>query len=126
MSTSTGARVPSVETGEAVALLAGDALMLDVRDAHEWAAGHARHSVHIPMADLSTATPYTTHVRRVVVASRTGRRAAAAVVHLRAAGVDAVVLHGGLRAWVDAGGELVADGDREPRIVGPKHGTEDA
>ena len=60
------------------------------------------------------------------VASRTGRRAAAAVVHLRAAGVDAVVLHGGLRAWVDAGGELVADGDREPRIVGPKHGTEDA
>jgi rhodanese-related sulfurtransferase len=117
MSTSVSGRAPSVEAAEAMTLLTGDALMLDVRDASEWAHGHAPHSVHIAMDDLSTATPYTTHVRRVVVVSRTGRRATEAVVHLRAAGVDAVVLHGGLHAWVDAGGELVADDGRQPRIA---------
>ena len=94
MSTSVSARAPSIEPGDAMALMTGDALMLDVRDAHEWAAGHAPHSVHIAMSDLSTATPYTTRVRRVVVVSRTGRRASDAVIRLRAARVDAVLLPG--------------------------------
>jgi len=121
MSTSLSDRIPSVDVAEAMALMDGDAVLLDVRDAHEWAAGHVRHSVHIPSGEVSTATPYTTHVRRVVVVSRTGRRASDAVAHLRASGVDAVVLRGGLRAWLEAGGELIADDDRPPRIVGPKH-----
>ena len=46
-----------------------------------------------------------------------GRRAAEAVVHLRAGGLDAHRLEGGLRAWRDAGGELVSSSGREPRIV---------
>ncbi len=117
MSTSVSGRVPSVEPAEAIAALTGDALLLDVRDAHEWAAGRAAHSIHISLADLSTATPYTTRVRRVIVVSRTGRRATEAVARLRAAGVDAVLLHGGLRAWTEAGGELVADAGHEPRIA---------
>ena len=117
MSTTLSGRVPSIEPIEAMDLLVGDALLLDVRDGHEWERGHARHSVHIPLEDLSTATPYTTHVRRVIVVSRTGRRATEAVTHLRAAGVDAVVLHGGLRAWVAAGGELVADAGHEPTVA---------
>jgi rhodanese-related sulfurtransferase len=123
MSTTVSGRVPSVDVTEAAALLLGDALMLDVRSEHEWAVGHAPHSVHIRMEELSTATPYTTHVRKVIVASRTGRRATEAVVHLRAAGVDAVVLHGGLRAWASVGAELVADGDRPPRIATHRDGT---
>jgi rhodanese-related sulfurtransferase len=98
-------------------LLTGDALMLDVRDLHEWAAGRAPHSVHIPLGELSAATPYTTHVRRVIVVSRTGRRATEAVSRLRAAGVDAVLLHGGLRAWVSAGGALVTDTDQDAHIA---------
>ncbi len=117
MSTSVSGRVPSVEPAEAMTALAGDALLLDVRDAHEWAAGRAAHSVHIALDGLSTATPYTTRVRRVIVVSRTGRRATEAVARLRAAGVDAVLLHGGLRAWVAAGGELVAEAGHEPHIA---------
>ena len=116
MSTSISGRVPSIEPAEAMTALSGDALLLDVRDAHEWAAGRAPHAIHIALGDLSTATPYTTRVRQVIVVSRTGRRATEAVARLRAAGIDAVLLHGGLRAWVDAGGELVADGDTEARI----------
>jgi rhodanese-related sulfurtransferase len=116
MSTSVPDRVPTVDAHEAMALLDTDVLLLDVRDAHEWAAGRAPHSVHMPYDELARTTPYTTRVRRVVVVSRSGRRAAAAVTHLRAAGVDAVLLGGGLRAWVAAGGELVADADHVPHI----------
>jgi rhodanese-related sulfurtransferase len=117
MSTSISDRVPSIEPAEAMTALSGDALLLDVRDAHEWAAGRATHSVHIPLGQLSTATQYTSRVRQVIVVSRTGRRALTAVTRLRAAGVDAVVLHGGLRAWVAAGGELAADPGQEPHIA---------
>jgi len=116
MSTTVPGRVPTIDAVEVMSQLTTDVLLLDVRDAHEWAAGRAPHSVHIPFDELSTATPYTTHVRRVVVLSRSGRRAAAAVTHLRTAGVDAVVLQGGLRAWVGAGGELEADGGRVPHV----------
>ena len=115
---------PSVDPQEAMELLGGDALLVDVRDAREWAAGHPRHAIHIPLDEVSSSTPYTTRTRRVIVLSRSGRRAREAVVHLRVAGVDAVVLQGGLRAWVDAGGELVADDGREPRIVAPRRTEE--
>jgi len=117
MSTSVSGRVPSIEPAEAMTAISGDALLLDVRDANEWAAGRASHSVHIPLSGLSTATPYTTRVRQVIVVSRSGRRATEAVARLRAAGVDAVLLHGGLRAWVAAGGELVAEPGHEPHIA---------
>jgi rhodanese-related sulfurtransferase len=106
----------TVEPDEAMALLIGDAVMIDVRDQKEWSAGHAPHAIHIPLADISGSTPFTTRTRSVVVVSRSGRRATEAVIHLRAAGVDAVVLRGGLHAWALAGGELVADPGREPRI----------
>ncbi len=111
---------PSVEPEEAMALLAGDALLVDVRDADEWSAGHPRHAIHIPLGEVSASTPYTTRTRQVIVVSGTGRRAQEAVVHLRVAGVDASVLRGGLRAWVDAGGDLVADAGLEPRIAGAR------
>lgn len=111
---------PAVEPDEAMMLLGGDAVMLDVRDDHEWSAGRAPHSIHIPLAEISASTPYTTRTRRVIVVSRSGRRAREAVLHLRAAGVDAVVLHGGLRGWLAVGGDLVADSG-EPRLVGPEH-----
>ena len=121
MTSSASSRLPSVEPDEARELLSGDALMIDVRDAHEWAAGHSPHSVHVPLDSLSTSIPYTTHERRVIVVSRSGRRAKQVVVRLRAAGIDAVLLDGGLRAWIRAGGEFVADHGRTPHIVGPTH-----
>ena len=38
-------------------------------------------------------------------------------MHLRAAGLYAFRLDGGLRAWHDAGGELVSDTGRQPRVA---------
>ena len=110
-------RVPGVDVDEAVRLLEGDAQMIDVRDDKQWGAGHAPHSVHVTMAELSDATTWMWRSRRVVVVSRSGRRAADAVRHLRAAGVDAVRLDGGMHAWEHAGQELVADTGRAPHIA---------
>ena len=110
-------RVPGIDVDEAVRLLTGDAQLIDVRDAKEWAVGHAPHSVHVPMVELSDASTWLWRTRRVVVASRSGRRAAEAVRHLRAAGVDAVRLEGGMHAWQHAGQELVSDTGRPAHIT---------
>jgi rhodanese-related sulfurtransferase len=109
-------QVPGIDVLAARELLAGDAEMIDVRDDHEWAAGHSPHSVHVPMSVLSTTTVVLSRQHLLVVVSRSGRRAAEAVIHLRAAGIDAVRLEGGLRAWHDLGGELVSDTGRPPRV----------
>jgi rhodanese-related sulfurtransferase len=109
-------RVPGIDVDEAALLLEGDAQLVDVRDDKEWAAGHAPHSVHVTMAELSKATTWIWRERRVVVVSRSGRRAADAVSHLRSAGVDAVRLEGGMHAWQRAGHALVSDTGRPPRV----------
>ena len=109
--------VPHVEVDEARTLLAGDGEMVDVRDTHEWDAGHYPHAVHIPMDELPQAIGILPRTRRIIVASRSGRRASDAVIHLRAGGVDAVVLHGGLHAWLAAGGSLESTDGGAPRVV---------
>ncbi|MFC6238086.1 rhodanese-like domain-containing protein [Longivirga aurantiaca] len=109
-------RMPSIEPDDAMRLIAGDGMLIDVRDAREWSHGHSPHSVHVPMDELGPAIAVMPRQRPVIVASRSGRRAEQAVVHLRAAGVDARVLHGGLRAWQAAGGELASDTGAPPRV----------
>lgn len=112
-----GDRVPGIDVDEAARLLSGDAQMIDVRDDKEWAAGHAPHSVHVTMAELPDATTWMWHSRRLVVVSRSGRRASEAVRHLRTAGLDAVRLEGGMHAWESAGQPLVSDTGRPAHIV---------
>jgi rhodanese-related sulfurtransferase len=109
--------VPVIDVVEAESLLAGDALLMDVRDAHEWAAGHLQHCVHVPLADVSDSARFTTTTRTVICVSRSGRRAREAATHLRTAGVDAVVLRGGLRAWLDADGPLVTSDGRPGHLA---------
>ena len=87
---SANTRIPSVDVEQAQAMMATGAEMIDVREPQEWAAGHCGHSVHVPLAQLSTSTSWTTRTRPVIVVSRTGRRAADAVRRLRAAGVIGV------------------------------------
>jgi rhodanese-related sulfurtransferase len=102
-------RSPSTVTvDEARELIADDALLIDVRTTKEWDAGHTPSSVHIPLEEIPEAIGIMPRVRRVVVLSRSGRRAAEAVIHLRTAQVEAAALHGGLRAWVAAGGDLLS------------------
>ena len=109
--------VPGVDVPGALKLLDGDAVLLDVREQNEWDAGHAPHAVHIPLRLLSEATAWTSRQRQVVVVCRSGRRSAYATAALRAAGVDAVNLLGGMQAWRYAGADVVADHGITPTVI---------
>jgi rhodanese-related sulfurtransferase len=83
---------------------AGEAVLVDVREPAEWDAGHAPDALHRPLGDLD---PAEFAGRSVITTCRGGGRGSRAAQALREAGVDAVSLHGGLRAWAEDGGAIV-------------------
>lgn len=108
------AGVPEVAAHEAVTLAEEGALLLDVREDHEWAAGHAPQSVHRPLSRLTSADIPTD--RTVVAVCRSGNRSGQLTAMLAPRGVDIVNLAGGLQAWSAAGLPLVRD-DGSPGAV---------
>jgi len=99
-----------------VSELPDDAVLVDVREADEWAAGHAPGAVHIPLGELPSRLgelPETDDV--VAVVCRSGGRSARAVQWLAYQGYDVVNVEGGMLEWQRAGKRLAADGD--PNIV---------
>ena len=107
---------PEVTARHALRLASGGAQVLDVREPHEWRAGHAPQARHLPLGHLALeATPW--HGRPVVVLCRSGSRAASATGLLRRHGVEAFAVSGGMGAWRDAGGPVVADDGRPGAIV---------
>ena len=87
----------------------GGALLLDVREQHEWDAGHAPDAVHVVLGDLPGRVAELPTDRPIVVACKAGGRSAMATEALVGAGFDAVNLAGGMLAWVDAGFPCVTD-----------------
>ena len=106
-----------VHPTEARELMAQGALLVDVREAWEWAAGRAPGAHHVPLDRLAARMDELPRDRRVVVVCRSGNRSAHATTMLRGAGVDAVNLDGGLHAWSAAGLPLVADGHEPGRVA---------
>lgn len=102
--------MPLVEVGA----LADDAVILDVRDAGDWQAGHAPGAVNIPLAQLIsrlTELPVPP-TGPLAVSCGGGTKQTRAVAYLRANGIEAVVLKGGMRSWKAAGRPMEsADGD---------------
>jgi rhodanese-related sulfurtransferase len=95
----------SVGAAEAVRLINREkAVLVDVGDATEFAAGHAGGARHIPLATLegNKALPSNKSLP-IVVLCPTGARAAKAANQLRQAGWEkAVALSGGTAAWREA------------------------
>ena len=82
-----------------------DALVLDIRDAGEFAAGHIANARHVPESQLADRTKeLEKHKSRpIVVACRSGSRASAVAGKLRKQGFgEAVALQGGIQAWQQA------------------------
>lgn len=104
--------VPSV----GVSALPTDAVLLDVREDDEWAAGHAAGALHIPLAQvparLAELGEGTVHVL-----CKSGGRSAQAVAWLNVNGVDAVNVDGGTTAWAQAGKPMVATGSALPSVL---------
>ena len=88
---------------QAAELLAGGALLIDVRESHEWVAGHAPVAVHILVDGVGDGMAGLPRDRQIIVICRSGRRSTAVTDQLTRSGFDAVNLDGGAVAWVDAG-----------------------
>jgi len=83
-----------------------DAVVVDLRDASEYAAGHITNARHIPEGELAGRMKELEKfkARPIIVACRSGTRAASAVALLRKHGfAEAFALRGGIAAWQQAG-----------------------
>lgn len=100
--------VPGIDPAVAALLSdSGDALLLDVREDDEWAAGHSPNALHLPLGQLDpAAVPAGTPV---IAICRSGARSSRAAATLAAAGIKVSNLNGGMKAWSAAGLPIVTD-----------------
>lgn len=99
MSTQT---LPSVDVHAAYAMQRSGDAVLDVREPHETAGGHAPDAHLIPLGHLPQRhgdLPDT----RILVMCASGNRSSYAAEQLRRAGHDAINVDGGIAAWQAAG-----------------------
>ena len=95
---------PSTDAQEAYNTVARrEAVILDVRESHEWKAGHAPGARNIPLSSLRARLDQLAGERRYIAVCRSGSRSRSATAQLRAAGIEAVNLKGGMAAWHRAG-----------------------
>ncbi len=96
--------VPQVGPAEVLGLIEHGALVLDVREPAEWAAGRIAGSRHVPMSDLPAAWLDLPTSPSTVVVCRSGVRSDAVAAALDETGRPGCVnLSGGLKAWIAAG-----------------------
>jgi rhodanese-related sulfurtransferase len=99
-------QLPSVDAPSVPA----DAVLLDVREDDEWAAGHAEGALHIPMGEVVARIGELPQDGTVHVVCRVGGRSAQVTQYLIAQGRDAVNVSGGMLDW-EAAGRPVVTGD---------------
>ncbi|AMM20913.1 hypothetical protein AX769_13145 [Frondihabitans sp. PAMC 28766] len=105
-----------VTADEAVGEVASGAYLLDVREQHEWDAGHAPDAHLLPMSELSARVEEIPHDHEILVVCHLGGRSAQVTAALRNAGYDAVDVLGGMVAWQNASGELTSENGSAPQV----------
>jgi rhodanese-related sulfurtransferase len=108
--------VPTIDVSE----IAADAVVLDVREDHEWTAGHIEGARHIPMFqvpqhagrsdDLSPDVP-------IAVVCKAGGRSAQVTAWLNQHGYQARNVDGGMLAWAASGRPMVSEDGAPPRVA---------
>lgn len=101
------AAAAAVETIDARALAKlmadGDIRLVDVRTAEEFAAGHIKGAVNMPVESFDPAQIASGDGRKTVLYCRSGRRSQVAADKLVATGKPTTHLAGGILAWEAAG-----------------------
>jgi rhodanese-related sulfurtransferase len=109
--------IPTIRVDE----IPTDAVLLDVREDMEWAAGRIAGAVHIPMNQVPQRLSYdpgpVTPDASVVVLCKVGGRSAQVTAWLRQQGYNAVNLEGGMLAWDAAGRPMEADNAAVPEVI---------
>lgn len=78
----------------------GSLTLVDVREAGEFAAGHAVHARHVALGQVpARLDALAAEGRPVAFICRSGARSAQATRQARAAGIDARNVRGGMNAW---------------------------
>jgi len=110
-------QIPTVQVSQ----IPDGAILLDVREDDEWAAGHIDGAVHVPMMQVPQRLQYDpgslTPDAPLVVVCKVGGRSAQVTAWLLQQGYDAVNLDGGMLAWQGAGRPMVADGGAPPEVI---------
>ncbi len=98
--------------------VADSAVLLDVREADEWAAGHAPAARHLPMMEIPGRLAELPQDVDLVVICRVGARSAQVVAYLQAHGWRrAQNLAGGMVAWQAAGRPMVSESGTPARVL---------
>ena len=93
-----------VTTEQTADALADDsAQVIDVREDHEWQAGHIEGARHVPLMSLKAQAQTIDRERPVIFQCKSGGRSTMAAQAFRAAGFRAFSLDGGLERWVAEG-----------------------
>ncbi|HEX8095868.1 rhodanese-like domain-containing protein [Jatrophihabitans sp.] len=106
-----------ISAADAAELLTGDAVLLDVREQHEWDAGHAPQARHLAMSELSGRVSEIPPDVTVICVCHGGGRSGAVSDALNRAGFNALNLSGGMVAWEAAGLPVVDDAGAPGEVI---------
>jgi len=96
-----GSSVADIDVQEAKRRQDAGALLVDVRELHEWQEGHARGALHVPLGDFDRRMGDIPKDREVLLICRSGNRSRTAARLLERAGYTLVVnVQGGTSAWI--------------------------
>jgi rhodanese-related sulfurtransferase len=109
--------VQDVSAEEGRERVTAGALLLDVREADEWEAGHAPEAVWIPMGELSARVDELPRDTPIVAICRSGARSRTVAEALAGAGYDVVNLDGGMRSWAAEDYEVVASDGLPGQVI---------
>jgi rhodanese-related sulfurtransferase len=96
-------KLNEIDVQEARRRQTAGAVLIDVREDDEWAAGHADGARHVPLGQIGASEQDLPRDREVLLICRSGRRSAQAAQVLLKAGHSAVNVAGGMQAWTQAG-----------------------
>ena len=92
-------------------------VLLDVREADEWEAGHAARAQWIPLGELESARFRLPMNRSIVCVCRSGVRSARATESLIAWGFTAANMEGGMKAWAASGLPVVREDGSPGEVI---------
>jgi rhodanese-related sulfurtransferase len=100
-----GPKVEEADVKQTAAALPHDgAVLIDVREPHEWRAGHARGARLIPLNQLPATLDGLPRTAPIYLICATGNRSRTAAAYLQKAGFERPInVRGGTAAWQRAG-----------------------
>jgi rhodanese-related sulfurtransferase len=111
-----GSRIEEVDVAQANAGTE-HVVLLDVRNAAEWEAGHAPGATWVPLDQLETARFSLPFNRTIVCVCRSGVRSAKAAAELMQMGFKAQNMAGGMKEWIARGLPVVRDDGSPGEVI---------